>query len=195
MGKKISVDRRWGPSFIYLVMAVLMLGACATSPITQPAAEKPDIPIIESIKVNPSAEQTVVEVMSNAPAPFTSFKLVDPPRVVLDIRGKPGENLPRKTSINGGNVQEIRIVKGETQATTTRVVVTLSKALEYEAVTEDKSIKLTLAPKPEETQAQKAESMPVVKAEPPTVKPSEPRIFFKPKTSDLDQWVRVSKSD
>ena len=191
MGKKISVDRKWGPSFIYLVMAVLMLGACATSPITQPAAEGPDIPIIESIKVNPSAEQTVVEVMNNAPAPFTSFKLLDPPRVILDIRGKPGENLPRKTSINAGNVQEIRIVKGETQAMTTRVVVTLSKALEYEAVTEGKNIKLTLAPKPEEVQAPKSEPKPVVKAEPPPVKPSEPRIFFKPKTSDLNQVLGI----
>lgn len=191
MGKKISVGRKWGPSSIYLVMAVLMLGACTTSPITQPAAEGPDIPIIESIKVNPSPEQTVVEIMNNAPAPFTSFKMTDPPSVVLDIRGKPGENLPVKTAINAGNVQGIRIEKGETQAMTTRVVVTLSQALEYEAVTDEKNIRLFLTPKSEEVQAQKPEAQPVVTAEEPPVKPSEPRIFFKPKPSELNQVLGI----
>ena len=191
MGKKISVDRKWGPSFIYLVMAVLMLGACATSPTTQPAEKGPDIPIIESIKVNPSPDQTVVEIMNNAAAPFTSFKQVDPPRVILDIRGKPGENLQTKAEINAGNVQQIRIEKGETQAMTTRVVVTLTKALEYEAVTEEKNIKLTLTPKSEEARIQKAEPKTVAKVEPPPVKPSEPRIFFKPKASDLNQVLGV----
>ena len=194
MWKKIGVDRKGGPSLIYLVMALLLLGACATSPVTQPKSGGPDIAVIESIKVNPSPEQTVVEVINKGEAPFTSFTLLDPQRVILDIRGKPGEDLPPKKTINAGNVEEIRVEKGETQAMTTRVTVALSQAMDYQAVAEGQNIKLTLTPKPEKAEARAPEPQAVAEAETkePPITPSKPRIFFKPEpSSELNQVLGV----
>jgi hypothetical protein len=68
----------------------------------------------------------VVEIVSSRSAPYTGFKLIDPPRFVLDIRGMPDENLTRTTEVNDGNVKEIRFEKSQTQPMATRMVVDLA---------------------------------------------------------------------
>jgi len=120
---------------------------------------------------------------------------MDPPRVILDVRGEPGPDLRETLEVNDGNVREIRFEKGKTQTMTTRVVVALARAVDFDTVDQENMIRLTLTPKgvppgtaePSESQLA-AEAQETEKA---SVTPSEPRIFFKPRPIDLNQVLGV----
>jgi uncharacterized lipoprotein YajG len=58
-------------SLIYLAISVLLLSACATPPTDQPEFVEAETPVIESINIKPSPEQTVVEIVSSRSAPYT----------------------------------------------------------------------------------------------------------------------------
>ncbi len=196
MGNKSSLHQR-GMSFllIFLTSGALILGACATPSTHQPTSDASEAPIIESLQVQPSPEQTVVEIVSSRPTHYTAFTLMDPPRVILDVRGEPGPDLRETLEVNDGNVREIRFEKGKTQTMTTRVVVALARAVDFDTVDQENMIRLTLTPKgvppgmaePSESQLA-AEAQETEKA---SVTPSEPRIFFKPRPIDLNQVLGV----
>jgi type IV pilus assembly protein PilQ len=155
-----------------------------------------EAPIIESLQVQPSPEQTVVEIQNSRPTHYTAFTLIDPPRVILDIRGEPGPDLRQTTEVNDGNVREIRFEKGKTQTMTTRLVVALARAVDYDAVEQENRIRLTLTPKgtPAGTaQLSEAETGkgPHEMEETGVITPAEPRIFFKPRPIGLNQVLGV----
>jgi hypothetical protein len=174
-------------SLIYLAISVLLLSACATPPTDQPEFVEAETPVIESINIKPSPEQTVVEIVSSRSAPYTGFKLIDPPRFVLDIRGMPDENLTRTTEVNDGNVKEIRFEKSQTQPMATRMVVDLARAVDYRVVDRDNVITLTLTPRGEPDQA----ALEQERAEKAEGVGAEPRIFFKPRPISLNQVLGV----
>ena len=201
MGKKLSPRYKGKFSvFIWPVIAFMLLSGCATTSTDQVASEKQKVPVIESLTVNSSPEQTVIEIINSRSAPYTAFRLVDPPRVILDIRGEPGADLPQTTEINDGNVKEIRFEKGKAQAITTRMVIGMARSLEYQAQATDHSITLIFSPKPlmSGTAQQKTPESSAVPEQRETSEtqatPSEPRIFFQPKTSDLNQVLGVDYS-
>ncbi|MEE9610797.1 MAG: type IV pilus secretin PilQ [Desulfatiglandales bacterium] len=172
-------------SLIYLAISVLLLTACATPSTDEIKSGEAETPVIESIEVKTSPEQTVIEIVSSRSAPYTGFKLIDPPRVVLDIRGMPGENLTRTTEVNDENVIEVRFEKSKTQPMATRMVVDLARAVDYKVVDQDNVITLTLMPRgvsPQEAGLEKE------KAEGAA---AEPRIFFKPRPISLNQVLGV----
>ena len=181
---------------IFFTSGALLLSACATPSNQQASSETSEAPIIESLQVQPSPEQTVVEIQSSRPTHYTAFALIDPPRVILDIRGEPGPDLRQTTEVNDENVREIRFEKGKTQTMTTRVVVALARAVDYEAVEQDNRIRLTLTPKgtpPGTAQLSEAETVtgPQEAGKPGAINPAEPRIFFKPRPIPLNQVLGV----
>jgi len=88
---------------VFVAAAGLTLCGCAALDVVadnQAAIEKSTAPVIQAINVTPSPEQTVVEFVNSEPVFYTAFKLMDPPRIVLDIRGVPGSALPRVKDVN-----------------------------------------------------------------------------------------------
>ncbi|MBL7175573.1 MAG: type IV pilus secretin PilQ [Desulfobacteraceae bacterium] len=161
---------------VSLALATLLITGCATT--------KKDVPeevtetTIEQLTVSTSQLETAVEIVNSGSTPYTAFRLVDPPRVILDIRGVPGSVLPREKDVKDGHVKEIRFEEGKPQADTTRMVVNLERLLDYKVSAVDNTIRLSLIHKAEE------------EAKAPYTA-SEPRIHFKPRTSDLNQVLGI----
>ncbi len=182
-----------------LVIAIWVLIGCATSSTTQQPTEEATSPSIEAITISSSGdEMTVVEITNTKAVPYTTFKLIDPLRVVLDISGVPGNELPLFTTVNDGNVIGIHLEQGKADDKTTRVVVGLARDLDYEVAEMENSIRLMLSPKsvPEETSEHSATDMAAgVKetedAGEPELEATEPRIFFEPRTTDLNQILGI----
>ena len=198
MGKKLNLNQKGISSlFIYLAVTLLLLGACTTPPAKQVTSQEAMVPVIEQIKVTPSPLRTVVEIMNSRSAPYTAFKLTDPPRIILDIRGKPGTSLPPTTKVDDENVNEIIFEEGKTQTMTTRMTVTLARSLDYKVLSSDNTILLTLTPKQVEPPTEKKGDLKVssadVKKEPAEAQytPAEPRVLFEPRPTNLNQVLGI----
>jgi type IV pilus assembly protein PilQ len=152
--KGCEQKRVWLFSLLCLALALSTFAGCAAvGGKDRPYAEGQPASI-EDIRVTASeGERTVVEIVNSKSAPYTAFKLIDPPRLVLDIRGVPGKELPRVTQVNDGNVQDIRLEMGKTQAMTSRVVLGLSREGDYTIDEKDNVILLTYVPKAGAAQA------------------------------------------
>jgi len=196
MCKKISVLKKGISSFIiYPAIAIWLFSGCAT-PSSSVAINSDEAkgPVIEQIKVSPSPLETVVEITNSRYTPYTAFKLADPPRVILDIRGTPSGDLPQTTKINDENLLEISFEEGKTQAMTTRMVANLARQVDYQVVATDNVIRLTLTKKqlmPEAKEQIEPKASPVVQEKKEPVEAKEPRIFLKPRSSDLNQVLGI----
>ncbi len=187
MGKMPSLMKK-GLSFVaYLAMAGLTVSGCATVPNNPAAREKAKAPVIQSVEVRPSADRVVVEFINSEAAPYTAFKLLDPPRIVLDIRGELADALPRTKEVQEGGVTAIRLEEGKTQAMSSRAVIGLSRPVDFDVKASDSIIAVTITPEKEIPRASEAaqEDAEAGKKEPVT--PSEPRIFFKDRPGNLTQ--------
>jgi len=191
MGKMRSLFRKGVFSLIFVSAAGLALYGCATIADNQAATEKAKAPVIEAINVTPSQEQTIVEIVNSEPVFYTAFKLLDPPRIVLDIRGVPGSALPRVKDVNNAGVKDILIEEGKTQLMTTRAVINTTLPVLYQTEPKGNVIALTLTPeKPLPATAEALEKK-TAAAEGTTVTPSEPRIFFKDTPGALTQILGI----
>ena len=200
MGKKIVINKkRFSSLLIYPAIALWLFSGCATSPdLNESMSDADRVPLIEQVNVNPSPSETVVEVVSSVSTPYTAFQLADPPRVVLDIRGVMGTDLSMDTEVNEGNIADIRFQEGKTQAMTSRMVVNLKRAMDYRITAADNKIRLILTPKPEKGETKPERKTEISQVVPGTtepekeeISPSEPRILFKSRPSDLNQVLGI----
>lgn len=189
MGKMRSLFKKGVLSLVGMTAAGWVLYGCATIVDNQAATEKAKAPVIEAVKVSSSQDQTVVEFMNSEPVFYTAFKLQDPPRIVLDLRGVPGAQLPRSKEVNSAGVKHIVIEEGKTQVMTTRAVIHTTEPLLYHTEPKGNVIALTLmsekplaAPVPEKKTAA---------VEKTGVTPFEPRIFFKDTPGPLTQILGI----
>jgi type IV pilus assembly protein PilQ len=194
MGKMRSLFRKGVFSLAFVAAAGVTFCGCVAMDViaeNQAATEKAIAPVIEAINVTPSQEQTVVEFVSSEPVFYTAFKLLDPPRVVLDIRGVPGSALPRVKDVNNAGVKDISIEEGKTQMMTTRAVINTTLPVLYQTEPKGNVIALTLTPeKPLPASAQPLEKK-TAAGEGATVTPSDPRIFFKDSPGALTQILGI----
>ncbi|MFH1491049.1 MAG: AMIN domain-containing protein, partial [Pseudomonadota bacterium] len=198
-GKKINLQNKGIASLRYLIMGFLMLSGCVSvSERDSASIDESKMPVIESVKVSPSPGQTLVEIVNSKATPYTAFSLVNPPRIILDLRGIAGENLPPETPVHMGNIRDIRFEKGKTQTMTTRMIIGLEGPVKYEAAAEDHLIKVTLNPEPLAAEIRKtAPQVPSTSgAEPAEATdgkgaPSEPRIFVKGSPSGVNKVLGV----
>jgi len=191
MGKMRSLFRKGVFSLIFVSAAGLALYGCATLADNQAATEKAKAPVIEAINVTPSQEQTIVEIVNSEPVFYTAFKLLDPPRIVLDIRGVPGSALPRVKDVNNAGVKDILIEEGKTQLMTTRAVINTTLPVLYQTEPKGNVIALTLTPEKPLPATAEALERKTAAAEETTVTPSEPRIFFKDTPGALTQILGI----
>jgi type IV pilus assembly protein PilQ len=194
MGKMRSLLRKGVFSLVFVAAAGLTLCGCVAFDIVadnQAAIEKAKAPVIEAINVTPSQEQTVVEIVNSEPVFYTAFKLLDPPRIVLDIRGVPGSALPRVKDVNSAGVKDILIEEGKAQMMTTRAVINTTQPVLYQTEPKGNVIVLTLTPEKPLPAAAEALVKKTAAAEGATVTPSEPRIFFKDTPGALTQILGI----
>ena len=179
-----------------LAIAIWVLIGCAANSTVQQPAEEVLPPSIEAISISSSGdEMTVVEITNTRTTPYTAFKLIDPLRIVLDINGVPGGELPRTTPVNDSNVVGIQLEEGTVNEKTTRVVVGLVRDLDYTVSERNNAIRLMLSPKTTvveisepsvadtATGAEEDEKLEQVA--------TEPRIFFEPDATDLNQILGI----
>jgi type IV pilus assembly protein PilQ len=182
MGKNFSHNHIKITAFICLAVGMLFANSCATTaPSTDQAVDQSSPqPLIQSVEVSPSPNATVVRIENSDPAPYTTFMVPEPARIVLHIKGRPGPSLPRTIPVGKGGIREIRWVEDEPTPGTTKMVLHLEKPYEYKAAEEGKSIRLTLQSTP---QQQQSRSSGAETAQRSPYTPSEPRIFFEPRDS------------
>jgi len=197
MGFKNFKNKRNSHSLFLILMTLtlfLMAGLVTAAVDNQSSDQAEEIPIIEGFRVYPTATETLLVIVNSASADYTTFGLVDPPRVIIDINGLPKDNLENIINVNRGHIQTITLQKGHIE-NRTRVVIELSDVIEYKVSDFAKTIKLTLLPtKP----LQKSEflekgitvsegaAVDVVKYQ-----PQEPRVIFEPKATKLNQILGV----
>lgn len=177
------------------MVAVAGFFGCATGPEKKAAPAASEQATIESIRFGATdGGGTRVDITSSRSTPFTAFKLIDPPRVVIDLFGEPGPDLPPVVPVQDGNVKEIRLDETQKTAMTTRLVVGLTKVLDYSVFKQDRLITLTLNPAEKEPVKSPSPDMKGTEegAEPTDIKTSEtgknePRIFFKPHPDPMAQ--------
>ena len=197
MWKKKNRCRRIVLSFqMCMITAAFFLIGCASGGKTNISLEESGPASIEAVKVSSTGgEKTVIDITNSRHIPYTSFRLIDPPRVVLDLRGIPGAGLSAMTSVNDGNVIDICLEKGLTQTITTRLVVGLESDCDYNITDRENIISLTVTHKADEiTEADdelSAGSTETGDAEKTEIEPAEPRIFFKPGSTNLSRILGI----
>jgi type IV pilus assembly protein PilQ len=178
MRKMLSLDRKGLSPFIYLAIGVFIMSGCVTLGMNTEAAEKAKAPKVESVEVTTSPEQAVIEIINTGTPVYVAHKLVDPPRVILDIRGERGSGLPLTTLVNSGNVKDITFEQSKTQDMTVRATVTMGGPFDYRVESTGSHIRLTLMPE----QKRRSEDTSSPEGKEPTATAtgaSESRIFVK----------------
>jgi type IV pilus assembly protein PilQ len=168
----------------------LILSGCATLPENQAAIVKAQAPVIQSIQVRPAADHVVVEFISSEPAPFTAFKLPDPLRIVLDVRGELAPSVPRSKDVYVAGVTDIRLEEGKTQAMSSRAVIGANRPVQFDVRSSENVIAVTITPEKDGiplSQPVHKDSDPVTAERRGPAGPHDPRIFFKERPGTLTQ--------
>jgi len=184
-------SRRYCASIIAMIMALCFLFfGCAQPPPKQAEVVEEEPAEVQSISLisEPSGGKAI-EIAASQPVPYAAFKLVQPLRVVVGVTAAPSEGLTAPPVAGDKIIKDIRFEKTEKDPISTRVIATLSQDVEYTVRDQEGIIKLSLSPKG----PQEAKSAPVTaaKEEPEPVGAKEPRIFFLPGKSKLNQVLGV----
>jgi type IV pilus assembly protein PilQ len=188
MGKMPSLLKKGWSFLAYGAVAGLMLSGCATLPENQAARQKAQAPIIQSVEVHSSADRVVVEFISSEPAPFTAFKLLDPTRIVLDVRGELAESLPRAKDVYVAGVTDIRLEEGKTQSMSSRAIIGSDRPVNFDVESSDRVITVTITPEKDVSlPLETTREAPAAAERKGPVTPHDPRIFFKDRPGNLTQ--------
>jgi len=172
---------------------------CAASSSIRTSQEESKATRIEAVKVNsPDDKTTVVEIINSRSTSYTTFKLIDPPRVILDIESVPKSGLPTLTEVNDGNVVDVRLQPGTAGDKATRLVIGLAREVDYEVDEVENAIRLTVSDKAmakETTRPLHAAvsrvPQDVEAAEGMASKIVDPRIFFEPRPTNVNQVLGI----
>jgi type IV pilus assembly protein PilQ len=173
---------------ILLGIGALLCSGCATPTTQQVAQEESTAPMVESLEVRSSPGETVIEIVNSEPTPYTAIGLIDPPRVVVEIKGEPSRDLPLTTMVNDENITEIRLQTSNVETMTTRMEIALAGTVDYKAVPQGNNLVLTFTSKEAPKTARVSEPAEVTE---PRISPPEPRIFFEPKPNKNNQVLGV----
>jgi type IV pilus assembly protein PilQ len=194
MFDKISL-RKGNIIFLWITFGLIyLIFSCAPAPIkkktTDIAEEAP--PKIESINVisDPHAKETIIEITSSKLISYAAFKLVQPLRIIVDINALPAEGLTGPAVFNGKIIKAINLERIKDKPISTRLVATLTQDVEYDVQEQDRKIKLLLSlKKPAEKKEKEEVTITAIKEE--KVEPKEPRSFFSPGKTKLNQVLGV----
>ncbi len=180
-----------------LILLLITIGllcvilSCARTPSTKKAPGlAPEGPAqIESIKVVslPSEQATRVAITSSKAVPYTTFKLVQPLRIIVDVTALPTEGLTGPDVSKDGIIKAIAFERMDDKSLVTRVTATLYEDVEYSVQEKDGIIDVLLSlKKPYETVGP-----PVVASKEEAVAQKEPRLFFAPGKTKLNEILGI----
>ena len=179
------------PVFLLIAIGALCLAmSCASSPtkkkVAGPAPETPAQ--IESISVAspPSDAEARIAITTSRTTPCTAFKLAQPLRLIVDITAQPAEDLIRPDVTGDKIIKALTVEKIKDEPLVTRVTASLYQDVEYSVQEKDGAIDVLLSlKKPAETVE------PPVMASKEEVLPSEPRLFFAPDKTKVNQILGI----
>ncbi len=189
----ISLRRENIISLLITFFLISLVFSCAQAPVKKEVAgiieEKPTQ--IESIKVisDPSDEKTMIEITSSKLISYAAFKLVQPLRLIVDLNALPAQGLTGPGVINDRLVKDIYFEKVKDRPLSTRLIATLTQDIEYNARENGKTIKFLLSPKKTVEIAEK--QPPSLPAKEEEMAAKEPRLFFSPSKTTLNQILGV----
>ncbi len=180
-----------------LILLLITIGllcvilSCARTPSTKKAPGlAPEGPAqIESIKVTslPSEQATRVAITNSKAVPYTTFKLVQPLRIIVDVTALPTEGLTGPDVSKDGIIKAIAFERMDDKSLVTRVTATLYEDVEYSVQEKDGIIDILLSlKKPYETVGP-----PVVASKEEAVAQKEPRLFFAPGKTKLNEILGI----
>lgn len=195
MGKRPKDGLGRQTFFLFFTGAVLFLTGCASSSMNTSPSGEASSPTILSMNVAPGLERTTVEILNSTSVPYTAFKLMDPPRVVLDIEGKVGKDLAPVTPVYNGNVRDVVFQQVKDQPPMTRMIIGLVLPLEHEIQATDNRVSILLLAKQAAVPSGGPQTTPPkvdgTKEASAPVRSSEPRIFFDSKATDANQVLGI----
>jgi len=179
--------------YAYILLAAsglfFVLFGCAQAPPKQAEVVEERPAEVQSIRLvpEPSGEQITVEITCSRPVPYAAFKLVQPLRIVVGITAVPADGLTAPAVPDQAFIKDIHFEIPEKDPVFTRVVATLSQDADYTVEDQEGIIRLALVPQgpPEEKPA------PVAAAKEEDLGAREPRVFFLPGKSKLNQVLGV----
>jgi type IV pilus assembly protein PilQ len=189
----ISLRRENIISLLITFFLIFLVFSCAQAPVKKEVAgiieEKPTQ--IESIKVisDPSDEKTMIEITSSKLISYAAFKLVQPLRLIVDLNALPAQGLTGPGVINDRLVKDIYFEKVKDRPLSTRLIATLTQDIEYNARENGKTVKFLLSPKKTVEIAEK--QPPSLPAKEEEMAAKEPRLFFSPSKTTLNQILGV----
>jgi len=168
-----------------------VIASCAPTPTTKkaPGLAPEGSAQIESIKVVslPSERSTRVAITNSKAVPYTTFKLVQPLRIIVDVTALPTEGLTGPDVSKDGIIKAIAFERMDDKSLVTRVTATLYEDVEYSVQEKDGIIDVLLSlKKPYETVGP-----PVVASKEEAVAQKEPRLFFAPGKTKLNQILGI----
>lgn len=167
---------RWCLGVVVFAAAPAMTG-CVTGRPAEPVSEKPASVFVEKITVVPDGERKTVEIASSGSVPYSAFKLLDPSRIVLDVLGMPGVDLPEGIQVGDRPIERIAVEGVGDQIPTTRITVYLEGDVDYGVVEKGNNILVSLFPQGTVSEPREP-PMPPAEAPAPKTSRAEPRIFF-----------------
>jgi type IV pilus assembly protein PilQ len=180
-------------SLLITFFLTFLVFSCAQAPVKKEVAgiieEKPTQ--IESIKVisDPSDEKTMIEITSSKLVSYAAFKLVQPLRLIVDLNALPAQGLTGPDVINDRLIKGIHCEKVKDRPVSTRLVATLIQDVEYNVREEDKTVKFLLSAK--KTSEIEKKQPPSTPAEEDKMIAKEPRLYFSPSKTQLNQILGV----
>jgi type IV pilus assembly protein PilQ len=187
---------------LWLLFCGLLVYACGTPSATRVGEGQKESTrtIIDEIRNSSSQDYSAVTIVSSQASPYSSFKLMSPPRIIIDMKAEPEINLKKLMKVQDGLIDTISIGERGGPAGTTRIIVHLSKEdFEYNIKSEGNQLFLKVSP---------VSPKPVIQQMPPPPQPATaavaevpgpgpkpagqgPRIFFRPGPSPLTQVLGV----
>ncbi len=184
---------RKGNSILLLIALGLLsfIVSCAPTPTKRkaPGLMPEGLATIESIDVTPlpAERATKIAILSSKTMPYTAFKLVQPLRLVVDVTAQPSEGLTGPDVTGDEIIKALTIERMTDEPPVTRVSATLYQDVEYSVQESDGTIEVLLSlKKPAET----VES-PVMAAKAEEIPETEPRVFFTPGKTRLNQVLGI----
>lgn len=191
MSDNITVRRGTSVLLLTAFSLIYLIVSCAQAPTRREIAgiAEEGAAQIESVNVisGPSEKGTAINITSSQPVTYTAFKLVQPLRLVVDVNASLAEGLTGPAVLDRGIIKAIHFESIKEKPTLTRVVAALSRDVEYDVQKEDRTIRVLVFPK---EPAEKGEGQ-VLAAKEEEIGPKEPRLFFLPGKTELNEILGI----
>lgn len=179
--RKLLKKIRLGFLLIAFLLIYLSCG-CTTAPETKETSGEPKktIPKIESIHIISEFPDNDmgIEIVSSEPVTYTSFKLSQPLRLILDIDAGIHEKFVAPSDLGDKILESLEIENIKEKPLSTRVIAFLSQDFEHAITKENRIIKIYLSPKMIKEQSSDKISPKAIADE--KIAATEPRLFFSP---------------